>query len=48
MVKLVGHWVSQIRIRRIQTEGFEYPQFITSATIPYINNLVEAEGIQKD
>ena len=43
------HWVSQIRTRRdFRLEGFEYPQFITSANnSPYMNKLVEDEGYIK-
>lgn len=49
MVKLVGPLgFSDKDPQGFQTEGFEYPQFITSANnSPYMNNLVEAEGYTK-
>ena len=49
MVKLVGPLgFSDKDPQGFQTEGFEYPQFITSANnSPYMNTLVEDEGYAK-
>ncbi len=49
MVKLVGPLgFSDKDPQGFQTEGFEYPQFITSANnSPYMNNLIEEEGYGK-
>jgi hypothetical protein len=49
MVKLVGPLgFSDKDPQGFQTEGFEYPQFITSANnSPYMNKLVEDEGYTK-
>lgn len=49
MIKLVGPLgFSDKDPQGFQTEGFEYPQFITSANnSPYMNQLVEAEGYIK-
>jgi hypothetical protein len=49
MVKLVGPLgFSDKDPQGFQTEGFEYPQFITSANnSPYMNTLVENEGYVK-
>ncbi len=49
MIKLVGPLgFSDKDPQGFQTEGFQYPQFITSANnSPYMVNLVEAEGYTK-